>query len=294
MVLRSLLFPPYDGNSYQLNCLFNLLSRFKIIFPFSGLTVLASLSDQVSFLILTTLWISIPICYFIITSDQRETSNLNPTSFEGVPYRPIQQHSDDALKPELCPSDMLLLVWNSLNQLIAMMTSTMSRSLMLNGVVSTMSFTNVSITPRNQFIYYVLGAGICDFIGRSYLLYSSWCKENEYLVVKRTWIPALANAAILIVMVLASWFRFIPSFFAVAGLVATNALLSSIVFVNSFHNVGDELRGLEKMFCRSLMVSAIGLANMTVAVIGFDTESRLRKHCLLFLSVQNCFTRSLN
>ena len=263
-----------------------------LFLDFAGLTMLASLSPEMALLLVITLWILFPISYAAIAGEQSRSSHLQPTTYKEIPYSPIQSNPDNTLESKLSPKDMMALAWKALLQFISLLISGISRMLLVNGVITTIGFNNVSITLRDQYLFYVLASGIGDFIGKPYLLCLSWCGMEDKFTVTKTWILAFINVSILIFMVLVSWFRFLSNFFAAVGLVLLNSFLSGVVYASSFKNVGDGLGVAQKMFCRAFLTGALWTSNITVALIGLDTEARLREHCLLFFPEDTCFTRS--
>ena len=263
------------------------------LFPdFAGLTMLAPLPPEMALLLLTTLWILFPISYVAILKDQRKSSHLQPTTYKEIPYSPIQSNPDNTPESKLSLKDMMALAWETSVQFISLLTSCISKMLLVNGVITTIGFNNVSVTLRDQYLFYVLVSGIGDFIGRPFLLYLSLCEMEDKFTLQKTWILAFINVSILIFMVLVSWFRYLSNFFAAVGLVLLNSCLSGVVYASSFKNVGDGFGVAQRMFCRAFLAGALWIANITVALIGLDTEARLRKHCLLFYPEDTCFTRS--
>ena len=263
------------------------------LFPdFAGLTMLAPLPPEMALLLLTTLWILFPISYVAILKDQRKSSHLQPTTCKEIPYSPIQSSPDNTPESKLSLKDMMALAWETSVQFISLLTSCISKMLLVNGVITTIGFNNVSVTLRDQYLFYVLVSGIGDFIGQPFLLYLSLCEMEDKFTLQKTWILAFINVSILIFMVLVSWFRYLSNFFAAVGLVLLNSCLSGVVYASSFKNVGDGFGVAQRMFCRAFLAGALWIANITVALIGLDTEARLREHCLLFYPEDTCFTRS--
>ena len=255
--------------------------------------MLASLSPEMALLLLITLWILFPISYVAIAEEQNKSSHLQPTTFKEIPYSPVEQNRDNTPESKLSLKDMLALAWKTLVQFISLFTSCISKMLLVNGIITTIAFNNASITLRDQYLIYVLASGIGDFIGRPYLLYLSLCGMEDKFTVTKTWILAFINVSFLIFMVLVSWFRFLSNFFAAVSLVLINSFLSGVVYASTFKNAGDGLGVAQRMFCRALLTGALWTANITVALIGLDTEARLRQHCLLFFPEDTCFTRSM-
>ena len=255
--------------------------------------MLACLSPEYSLLLVAALWILFPISYI----SMEERSNIihpspPPTSHKEIPYSPIESHSSDTAESKLSCNDMLLLAWKTQVLFIALFVSIFCKQLLLNSVVSTIAFDNVSITPRNQFLIYVLAYGAGDLIGRPYIGVLSLCGIEDKLIVKKTWILAFVQVSILIFMMFVSWFRFLSHFHSAVVLVVVNSMLSGMVFANTFNTAGEGLSVEERRFCRALLTGALWSANLAVALIGLDTEARLLEHCLLLFPRVSCYTRS--
>lgn len=247
-------------------------------------------SPDFSFLILTALWIFLPISYILLNGCSNSHSS---TSYKEVPYIPLQ--SDASQQPgvsKLSFNDMLVLTWKTQEQFIPLFAGIFCKTLLIGSVVTTIAFSNIPITPRNQYLLYTLASGIGDLLSRPYLVYLSLCDIGDKFVVKKTWVPALLTVFITIFMVCDSWFRLIPEFSFALVLVVFNTFLQGIVYVNSFLNAGEGLSVEEKRFCRALMASAIWLPIVVGGLIGLDTEIQLRQHCLLFHTEVVCYTRS--
>ena len=257
--------------------------------------MLACLSPEVSLLLVTVLWILFPTSYIYIVMEKREggiSPSRQSTSYKEVPYSPVKSDVNDTPESKLSSNQMLSLVWQTLPLYMGIFVSNFCKQLLVSGVVTTIAFANAPVTPRNQSLLYVLASGVGDVLGRPYLGYLSWCGIEEIFVVRKSWILAFINVAVLILMVFASWFQFLPHFYVAVVLVIVNSLLSGVVYVNSFHNAGKGLSVEEKRFCRALISGALWSSNMAVALIALDTESRLRNNCLLLFPEVSCYTRS--
>ena len=255
--------------------------------------MLACLSPEVSLLMVTVLWILFPISYLAM----EEQGNGNhprhhPTSYKEVPYSPVESDTNEIPDSKLSCNDMLSLVWKTQVPFISLFSSKFSKYLLINGVVTTLAFTNVSLTPRNQYLLYVLGSGFGAVIGKGYLgLFSLWGIEDMF-TVKKAWIVSFFNVSILIFMILASWFKLISQFYIVMTVVLLNSFFCGMVYTNTFHSVAEGVNVPATCFCRALLIGASWTADLTVALIGLDTEARLRWHCVLFFPEVSCYTRS--
>ena len=168
--------------------------------------MLACWSPNSSLLLLSVLWILLPISYLLI----KDWSNCsyNPTSYKEVRY--ISVESDANQEPggsKLSRKDMLFLTWKIQKLFIPLFVGMFCKNLLLSGIVTTIAFTNIPITPRNQYLLYTLAYGTGELLGRPYLGYLSLCAIEDKFVFKKTWIPALLQVFVTMSMVFDSWFR---------------------------------------------------------------------------------------
>jgi len=172
--------------------------------------------------------------------------------------------------------------------------SNFCKQLLVNGVMTTVEFSNVSVTPRNQYLLYVLASGTGDLLDRPYLGYLSNCGIADKFSIRKPWFLSLLNVFILIFMVFVSWFRFgsLSHLYSTAAAPLLNSFLAGMVFVNSFQFAGEGLSVVEKRFCLAFLTGALWAANLAVALIGLIVECQLREHCEYTFEDVSCFTRS--
>ena len=260
---------------------------------FAGLTTLVCLSPAVAHLLLALLWIIFPIAYKAINNlSDKSREKSHPSWHTEVTYSPIEADYDE-VQSKLSWADMTRLVWKSQAAFMALFTSSFSKQLIVGGVATTLAFDSTSVAPRNQYLLYMLALGCGDLLGRAYLGILSLCTIENKFRIQKTWILALGSFCLLVSMVFVSWFRLFSRFYPVFAVVLVSAFVFGAVFVNSFHNAGEGLTVSEKRFCRALMAGAAWSANTAVALIGWDTEVKLRRRCLAFYPEVVCYTRSL-
>ncbi|XP_078373961.1 uncharacterized protein LOC144657491 [Oculina patagonica] len=260
---------------------------------YTGLTMLACLSPQVSLLLLTVLWILLPISYSVMEEPRNSNHpNPHPTSFKEIPYSPVVSNSSNTSESRLSCNEMLSLVWQTQPLFIGLFVSCFCKTLLVSGVMTTIAFPNIPVTPRNQYLLYVLASGAGDILGRPYLGFLPFCGIEDKFTVRKPWLLVLVNVFIVIFMVLVSWFRFLSHFFTAAALVLVNTLVTGVVYVNSFQFVGEGLGVEERWFCRALLTGPLSMAHMSVGLIGLTVEYQLREHCVYSFDDVTCFTRS--
>ena len=255
--------------------------------------MLACLSPQVSLLLATALWILLPISY--IAMEEPSPSNPpspHPTSFKEVPYSPVESIFSNTSESRLSISDMLSLVWQTQPRFIAFFESNFCSKLLLNGVVTSIAFSDVPFTPRNQYLLYVLASGAGDLLGRSYLGFVNCCGVEDKFTIKNPWFLVLLNVLIVIFMVFVSWFRFLSHGYIAAAIVFVNTFVGGMVYVNSLQFVGEGLSVAERRFCRALLIGALWSSNTAAALVSLTVEYQLREHCVHFFHDVACLTRS--
>ena len=175
-----------------------------------------------------------------------------------------------------------------------MFVSGFCKQILVNGVITTIAFSNDLVTPRNQYLLYVLASGAGDVLGRPYLGYLSCCGIEDKFAIRRPWFLLLLNVFIVTFMVFNSWFRFgfLSHVYTVAAVPLVNSFLAGVVFVNTFQFAGEGLSVVERRFCRALLTGALWTANLAVALTGLTVEYQLREHCVYVFENVACFTRS--
>ena len=258
----------------------------------TGLTMLVCLSPQLSLLLVTALWILLPISY--IAMEEPRNSNPNPKSFKEIPYSPIKANFSDASKTRLSIIDMLSLLWQTEPLFIGMFLSSFCKQLLVSSVMTTLAFSDDSVTPRNQYLLYVLASGTGELLGRSYLGLLSYCGIEDKFTIRKPWFLSSLNVFILIFMVFVSWFRFgfLSHVYTAAVVPLVQSLLAGIVYVSTFQCAGEGLSVEERRFCRAFLTGALWAASVAGALTGLTVEYQLREHCVYVSEDVACFTRS--
>ncbi|XP_078373960.1 uncharacterized protein LOC144657490 [Oculina patagonica] len=283
----------YGGSTINSYALGSGISFIVAPLIYIGLTMLACLSPQISLLLNTALWILLPISY----NAMEEPSNSNqpsphPTSYKEIPYSPIESYTSNTSESRLSSTEMLSLVWQTQPLFIGLFVSGVCRQLLVSGVMTTIAFSDVSFTPRNQYLLYVLASGAGDILGRPYLGYLSLCGIEDKFSVRKPWFLALINIFILIFMVFVSWFRFVSHVYTAVAIVFVNTLIQGVVYLNTFQFAGEGLSVAERRFCRAFLTGALWASMMAVALVGLTVEYQLREHCVYSFDDVTCFTRS--
>ena len=257
--------------------------------------MLACLSPQVSLLLITALWILLPISYIAIEDpSNRNHPSPHPTSYKEIPYSPLKSYYGNTSESSLSVSEMLPLVWQTLPPFIGLYVSNVCKQLLISGVMTTIAFSNVPFTPRNQYLLYVFASGVGDLLGRPYLCYVSRCGIEDKCTFRKPWFLVLLNIFILLLMVFVSWYRFwfLFNFYTGAALVMVNTLLTGMVFLTAFQFAGEGLSIVKRRFCRAFLTGSLWTANVAVALIGLTVEYHLQEHCVYSFDQAACLTRS--
>ena len=254
------------------------------------------LSPQISLLLVTTLWILLPISYIVMEKpSNNDHPNPNPKSFQEIPYSPLEPNSsDNTSETRLTIIEMLSLLWQTWPLFIGLFVSNFCKQLLVTGVMTTVAFSNDSVAPRNQYLLYVLASGTGDLLGRPYLGYLSNCGIADKFAIRKPWILSLFNVFIVIFTVFVAWFRFgfLSHVYTAAVVPLLNSFLTGIVFVNTFQFASEGMNVVERRFCRAFLTGALWAANLAGALISLNVEYQLREHCEYTFEDVACFTRS--
>ena len=257
--------------------------------------MLVCLSPQLSLLLVTALWILLPISYIAMEEPRNSNHpNPNPKSFKEIPYSPIKANFSDASKTRLSIIEMLSLLWQTEPLFIGMFLSSFCKQLLVSSVMTTLAFSDDSVTPRNQYLLYVLASGTGELLGRSYLGLLSYCGIEDKFTIRKPWFLSSLNVFILIFMVFVSWFRFgfLSHVYTAAVVPLVQSLLAGIVYVSTFQFAGEGLSVEERRFCRAFLTGALWAASVAGALTGLTVEYQLREHCVYVSEDVACFTRS--
>lgn len=164
--------------------------------------------------------------------------------------------------------------------------------LTMQAIVSTIAFENSPFDPRDHFQYYTLSFWLGEVIGRSYGLVILSFKPSYTVVTKHTWILTTIIAGNMILLVCASWYRFLPNFWFVAVLVAITGMAEGALYLNTFAVAGKDNHARYKEFSRAFLTVALQGGIVTAGLMGLVVESQLQDHCRSDLHLgRYCFTR---
>lgn len=172
-----------------------------------------------------------------------------------------------------------------------------SEFLTINGVVTTLAFSDSPFDPRSHFVYYACVFMIGECIGRSYITFLGFIHRTFTPVVTRTWIFSVILFALLIFLTLSSVYRFIHTVWIVLLLCFLVGLLAGSLYVNTYlvASVRDTDDANGKAFSRAFLSVGPSAGVLLAGIVGLALEPALRNHCLETTQYSEfCFTRSMN
>lgn len=175
---------------------------------------------------------------------------------------------------------------------VALFIGLFSDYLTMQSIVSTLAFENSPFDPRDHFQYYTLSFWAGEVIGRSYGLVILTFKPSCTVVTKHTWVLATIIAGNMILLICASWYRYLPSFWYVVILVAITGMAEGALYLNTFAVAGMDNHARYKEFSRAFLTVALQGGIVTAGLLGLVVESRLEEHCRTDLHLgKYCLTR---
>ena len=219
------------------------------------------------------------------------------TTHKDVAYSSLCQENSPEQGNSSSWSEKRALIVQNLHLALAFFVGYFSEFLTINGVVTTLAFPNSPFDPRNHFVYYACVFMIGECIGRSYVSLLTFLNAKFTLVIARTWILSAILFSLLILLTLASWYRFLHSVWIVLLLCFSVGLLAGCLYLNTFLVVtardSDDANG--KAFSRAFLSVGPSAGVLLAGIVGLVLEPALRNHCLESSQFREfCFTRSMH
>ena len=170
-----------------------------------------------------------------------------------------------------------------------------SEYMIIQSVVTTLAFPHAPFKPRDHYQYYIfvfMGGAV---VGRSYLVALSYVKPEwaEKAKFPYLWVLSMIEAMLLLLLVLAAWYRFLPSVWIVLLLVFASAAVVGVTYVNAITYFRDSFKDRDKEFAMGFFPVAVTGGIFASALLGLYVEPILREHCTMFTNNSDfCFTRS--
>ena len=207
--------------------------------------------------------------------------------------QPDEEETRQSL-PTLSLTEKLILVWKSFPLVYSLAVGHISKYLSFQSVATVLAFPDAPFGPRNLYVFYITTAFAGVFIGRSYGVIWLSIKPSISPYTKHTWIFSTLMFTILIFLIFAAWYRFVPSVWIVMSLMFLVGVLEGALMVCTFSVAGEEENFRPKTeFLRAFLTSGIAVGFLAAAFLGLSTETLLRAHCIdLLTSPEYCLTRS--
>jgi len=167
--------------------------------------------------------------------------------------------------------------------------------LTMQSVVTTIAFEDSPFDPRDHYQYYTISFWIGELLGRSYGLVLSWGKPDWTVVTHKTWIFTAILMVDLFFLILASLYRFLPSYVVVMMLTFITGSTEGALYLNSFAMAGKNMSPRYKEFSRAFLTTAVQGGVIVAGLTGLWVEPALKNHCSgMIVKTEYCFTRSMN
>lgn len=169
-------------------------------------------------------------------------------------------------------------------------------NLILNSVLTTMTFNDAPFGVPDHFLYYFLIYNIGRGIGGVELLVaSSICPQRmEMFKIRRIWLIILILDGILVVFVSSSWYHFLPSVYIVLVLCFILAIVDGCGTVNTLVGSADVFDNIpDKATALSFVELGGPIGTLIAVLLGLVIEGYIREHCTnRLLPGRFCFARA--
>ena len=170
-----------------------------------------------------------------------------------------------------------------------------SEYMIIESVVTTLAFADAPFKPRDHYQYYIFVLVSGEMMGKSYLVISSYIKEEwvEKAKFPYLWVLATIEAMLLVFFVLAAWYRFLPSVWIVFLLLFTCGAVIGVFYVNGMTFFRNSVKDRYQEFAMGYISVSMGGGILAAGLLGLYVEPLLREHCTMFANNTDfCFTRS--
>ena len=215
---------------------------------------------------------------------------------QGPEYTPLGTNNggkSPAQVNDQCCSEKVAVTRRISPQVAVMVVTYFAMYLSNEGVITGLS--SSPFAPRAHVSYYLLSSKFGYFLGMSHLLLLSLScpKVLPYVRVRKTWLLALLEVAILLFFGLESWFRFVPHVGIILVLCVLSGFLAGAVYVNAALDVADAFSEPRR---KELGLGSLPRGNAVGELFGILTsllvEPWLRRHCLNTLELdEECFAQ---
>ena len=180
-----------------------------------------------------------------------------------------------------------------MSEIITCLTGLLCIYITLQGTTSTLVYKDVSLKPREVFVVYNSLYTLSSSVGRSSSCVISVINPSFNSYTKHTWALATTEVALMLVLLMDSWYRFLNNTFLVCLLIACLGLTFGILYVNAIGMVGqNEVRKSE--IVRAFFITASAGGNLMAGMLALYVEPIVYQHCLYITNAKAelCLARS--
>ena len=173
-----------------------------------------------------------------------------------------------------------------------------SKTLLLQGVTTTRTFSNSNFAPSDYFQWYSLSNRLGKFLGRTYPTFFIWVPSHLQVKLCTEKVGALAfiSVAHLLLLMLDAWYHFIPYLLIIFTLCTTQGFIHGALYINTGRTISGKFEGhprKEKEFALSMVTVGSNLGVISAGLLGLFEEPYIKYHCLYELKLgKYCFTRA--
>jgi MFS family permease len=157
-------------------------------------------------------------------------------------------------------------------------------------------YSNSPFKPRDHYQYYLIAAYGGELLGRSNGMIFSYCGKitGTFSLCpysgSKPWVVIILDIAMLIVIVLITWFRIVSNVWLVLALSFVEGLVCGVSYVGSFAVVSERKGHIA--FTRAATIIVHGACGTTGAMTAIVLEPIMRQHCFeVTKSSQYCIAR---
>ncbi|XP_068729465.1 uncharacterized protein [Montipora capricornis] len=264
---------------------------------YAAMTTMICVPPETTMLIISWTPLVMLACYAVMEKRHYASEKKATCTHENVAYFSLLEENVPEKANPSSWTQKRALIMNNLHLALSFFLGYFSEFLTINGVVTTLAFSDSPFDPRSHFVYYACVFMIGECIGRSYITFLGFIHRTFTPVVTRTWIFSAILFALLIFLTLSSVYRFIHTVWIVLLLCFLVGLLAGSLYVNTYlvASVRDTDDANGKAFSRAFLSVGPSAGVLVAGVVGLALEPALRNHCLETTQYSEfCFTRSMN
>jgi len=246
---------------------------------------------------LSVLIIASPILFltcFLMLENRRENARMGyRTIADEDPKSPNDSKNLPHSLQHLTFMEKLRKAFTISPKIIEIFLGIMSFDFVLSGVTTTLAFANSPFPPADHYKYYLMVSFTGLGVGRSYLGLVDYIKPglSDKFILRHTWLLVVISVCHVVLLILASWYRFLPNVWIVLLLVFTLGIYCEVIYSNVAVILGEIEDPREREFCMGL--TSFGVA-VGALVSAFPVEKLLLNHCLTATNeTVTCFTRAM-